>query len=88
MIELTNSIGSLNAAADVSEPEPGSIILTEGVTGTAWQRFFVDGRWHPTRGGGSKTWIELLCRRNVWLVYRADPREPAKPPVREEAGTR
>lgn len=56
------------------EPNPGSVVLTYGEWGTAWQRFFSDGRWHPTRGGGSRTWAELLTRRNLVLVYTAPPR--------------
>ncbi len=29
-----------------AEPNPGSVVLTEGEFGTAWQRYFNDGLWH------------------------------------------
>ena len=59
----------------VQEPEPphGSVVLVHGQTGTAWQRF-ADGRWHPTRGGGGRTWEQLMCARNVILIYVAPVR--------------
>lgn len=60
--------------ADAFEPNPGSVVITEGRHGTAWQLFFSDNRWHPTRGGGSKTWRELLTRSRVTLVYEAPER--------------
>lgn len=56
------------------EPRCGSVVLTEGLHGTAWQRHFSTGRWHPTRGGGSKTWADLITKRNLVLVYSADER--------------
>jgi hypothetical protein len=49
--------------------------MTDGEWGTAWQRHFSTGDWHPTRGGGSKPWAYLLQRRNLMLVYSAPPRE-------------
>lgn len=61
------------------EPNPGSIVMTDGEWGTAWQRHFSTGDWHPTRGGGSKTWAYLLQRRNLMLVYVAPPREEPRP---------
>lgn len=57
------------------QPLPGSVVLTEGEHGTAWQRFFSDGNWHPTRGGGSRTWEQMLTKRNLVLVYDAPVRE-------------
>lgn len=69
---LTDRRGSL--LVDRPEPLPGSVVLTEGEWGTAWQRFFSDGRWHPTRGGGSRTWAQLLGKRNLVLVYDATER--------------
>lgn len=56
------------------EPEPGSIVLTEGLHGTAWQRHFSDGLWHSTRGGRPQTWAFLMSKRNLVLVYDADVR--------------
>jgi hypothetical protein len=32
------------------EPTHGSVVLTSGPTGTAWQRHFKDGLWHSTTG--------------------------------------
>ena len=73
-IALTDRKGALIHPYN-PEPEPGSVVLTEGEYGTAWQRFFSDGKWHPTRGGGSRTWEQLLAKRNLVLVYEADKRE-------------
>lgn len=71
---ITDTAGRLLIPADGTQPKPGSVLLTDGIHGTAWQRFFSDGRWHPTRGGGSCSWEELLNRRNVVLVYDAPRR--------------
>lgn len=60
------------------EPLPGSIVLTEGLFGTAWQRFFSDGLWHRAGSGGTATWQELLSRRNVVLVYDATERDQGR----------
>lgn len=77
MIPLTDHRGAILLPEDeLTEPNPGSVVLTEGMHGTAWQRFFSDKRWHPTRGGGSKTWEQLLSKRNLFLVYDAEVREP------------
>ena len=76
LIPMTDDRGRcLLSDEDRVEPLPGSIVLTEGHHGTAWQLFFSDRRWHPTRGGGSKSWGELLNKRNVVLVYDAPERE-------------
>lgn len=79
LIHLTDRNGTpLLPPTDCLEPNPGSIIMTDGLWGTAWQLHFSDMRWHPTRGGGSKTWDDLLARRNVVLVYDAEPRPEMK----------
>ena len=57
---------------DLTEPLPGSVVLTEGEFGTAWQRYFSDGKWHSVRGGGAKQWKYLLGKRNLTLAYDAD----------------
>ena len=49
------------------EPPMGSVVLAEGTTGTAWQRFYRDGLWHSTTGR-VHTWAELVsyeqqCKR-------------------------
>ena len=60
---------------DITEPEPGSVILMGGAWGTAWQRWYIDGLWHSTRDkGGPKTWEWLLRTRNIVLAYDAEPR--------------
>lgn len=50
----------------VREPEPpaGSVVLLEGLTGTAYQRLFSTGRWHSVTKGltVSYTWAELAAR--------------------------
>lgn len=42
-----------------NEPPRGSVVMTEGATGTAWQRFFNDGRWHSTTGK-TASWSRLV----------------------------
>ena len=42
-----------------NEPPRGSVVMTEGPTGTAWQRFHNDGRWHST-SGKSAPWHRLV----------------------------
>lgn len=75
LIPLTDHKGTLLVPSEhLIEPLPGSILLTDGYWGTAWQRWFSDGRWHPTRGGGSRDWDDLIARRNVVLVYDAERR--------------
>jgi hypothetical protein len=75
-IPLTDTRGKiLLAGTALAEPLPGSVLLTNGEHGTAWQRFFSDGKWHPTRGGGSRTWEQMLTMRNAVLVYDAPVRE-------------
>lgn len=75
MIPMTDDRGNtLLTEEDAVEPLPGSIILTEGNYGTAWQRHFADGKWHSTRGGAPKDWSDLIVKRNVVLVYDADER--------------
>lgn len=76
-IPLTDDRGKLLIGKQRSqsfEPEPGSVVLTEGEHGTAWQRFFSDGKWHSIRGG-SLHWGELLRKRNLVLVYDASERD-------------
>lgn len=75
ILPFTDDRGKRLLPDDEPEPLPGSVMLTEGMHGTAWQRFFSDGRWHPTRGGGSKSWTELQTKRNLVLVYDAPERE-------------
>lgn len=67
-------------ATHISEPHPGSIVMTSGEWGTAWQRYFTDGLWHRVGSNGrGRTWDEMLTMRNLVLVYdahiRPDPRE-------------
>lgn len=76
--QITDNLGRFvwsQTTEDTAEPEPGSVVLTGGDWGTAWQRQFNDGLWHSTRKrGGPKTWEWLLSRRNVRLAYDAEPR--------------
>lgn len=74
--QITDNLGRLVwTAEDQDEPLPGSVVLTGGDWGTAWQRNFDDGLWHSTRRkGGPKTWAWLLTRRNLRLAYDAERR--------------
>jgi hypothetical protein len=58
----------------LDQPLKGSVVLTQGRHGTAWQRHFKDGLWHSTRGGKAKTWEQMLDHRNLVLVYDAAER--------------
>lgn len=76
LIQVTNDQGTLVLDEDTSyEPLPGSIVMTEGVHGTAWQRWFGDGLWHRCGSSQKKDWAYLLTKRNVVLVYDADERK-------------
>lgn len=77
LIPVTDDRGRVLAGFDIHdyEPYPGSVVLTQGEFGTAWQRFFSDGKWHSTRGGTPKQWTEMLAQRNLVLVYDAPLRE-------------
>lgn len=74
MVEITNTYGTASEWWDANEPALGSVVLTEGSTGTAWQRLFKDGLWHSARGGRPKTWEQMLRMRNMTLVHDAPAR--------------
>lgn len=57
-----------------NEPPPGSVVLTSGEQGTAWQHHFADDLWHSTIRGRAKSWAEMLRQRNLILVYMAEER--------------
>lgn len=83
LIPITDEKGEILLDEEsLGEPLPGSVVMTQGRWGTAWQLFFSDDRWHPTRGGGSKTWDDLLKQRNLVLVYDAEVRVEANPEAR------
>lgn len=58
------------------EPEHGSVILAHGWTGTAYQRFFSDGKWHGTNGR-VLTWAEVSaqCAPTPIIVIHDAPAE-------------
>lgn len=70
--QLTNFYGAV--IGDKTEPLHGSVVLSGGPHGTAWQRHFSDGLWHRTGGGRGRTWREVMSHRNLVLVYDAAPR--------------
>jgi hypothetical protein len=72
---VTDTRGRFPSHAYDHEPEPGSVVLSNGEHGTAWQRYFSDGRWHRVGGGRACTWAEMLTKRNLVLVYDAPFRE-------------
>lgn len=76
-IQITDEYGRFPNHAYDREPEPASVVLTQGEFGTAWQRHFNDGLWH-SRGRPPRTWDSLIRCRNVVLVYDAPVREPAE----------
>lgn len=54
------------------EPPIGSVVMVEGPSGTAWQRFYASGNWKSMHGHGA-VWDAVLGRSRpgsrVWLVY-------------------
>lgn len=44
---------------DSAEPGHGSVVMTHGLTGTVWQRFYSDGSWHSTTGAVAEDWDDL-----------------------------
>lgn len=63
-------------ADEYEEPLHGSLVLTGGPHGTAWQRLFADGLWHSTLGHKPRDWERMLTSRNLVLVYDAPERQP------------
>lgn len=59
---------------DVAEPHPGSVVLTNGIHGTAYQRLFKDGLWHSAVSPVGFTWEDMLGERNLMLAYDAPER--------------
>lgn len=58
------------------EPEVGSVVLTHGTSGTAWQRWVSDGKWHSClRPTQPKDWAWMMRQRNLVLVYETPSRE-------------
>lgn len=75
-IPVTDDAGKMLLPEDQQhEPRPGSVVLTHGHHGTAWQRHFADGMWRSTRGGAAKTWANLLTKRGLVLIYDAPERQ-------------
>lgn len=72
---ITDTRGVLIDPA-VSEPHPGSVLLVNGPTGTAWQRKVTDGLWYSviSRRPG-RDWAGVCRFRNVVLVHSAPARE-------------
>lgn len=80
MEQITDDRGRLIGTdweGEDNNPLPGSVVLAEGVHGTAWQRHFNDGLWHSTRGGRPITWADILRKRNLWLAYDCHARSSA-----------
>lgn len=74
MINLTDNAGKALLPEDqMHEPAPGSIALTHGLSGTAWQRHHGDGLWHSTTGL-TTTWPGLLTQDRLILVHDAEER--------------
>lgn len=69
------------------EPSPGSVILLEGPTGTAYQHLFSTGRWHSSTQGLSTgyTWAEIKKKASrdgaypMLLVFAAPDDDDALP---------
>lgn len=77
IIPITDARGQhLLPTDEQHEPLPGSVALTQGLHGTAWQRFFSDGKWHSVgEVEPPQDWESLLSRRNLVLIYDAERRQ-------------
>jgi hypothetical protein len=78
-IFITDSAGRTLIPADtITEPNHGSVVLSDGAWGHAWQRHS-DGLWYPVRGGKGRPWSYMIQRRSLALVYdaalRPEPRQ-------------
>lgn len=72
-LPVTDTRGSLaNPGWRIDEPEVGSVVLVNGLTGTAYQRNS-NGDWCSWTGG-LLNWSSVLNYRNVFLVYSAPAR--------------
>lgn len=72
LVRLTDDSGT--AVRELNrQPHPGSVVLTSGAHGTAWQRHASDGLWHCTVNGATLSWFMLCRRRNLMLAYDAPP---------------
>ncbi len=75
IVAMTDDKGA-DACGDLhKEPAAGSVVLTQGRHGTAWQRYFSDGLWHRVGGGTPRPWVWLIQQRNLVLVYEATERK-------------
>lgn len=83
-IPLTGSRAELLVPEDDAfEPRRGSVVLVDGIYGTAFQRLFSDGLWHSAAGSlHGRSWLWLLGQRNLVVVYDADIRPEAAPTPR------
>lgn len=58
------------------EPNPGSIVMTDGLFGMAWQRHFSDGLWYRSgKSARPQTWGWLLTQKRLVLMYDAPERK-------------
>lgn len=73
MKHITDNVGKFVMHPDEGEPQPGSVVLTDGEHGNAWQRYASDGLWH--RGKRAIEWWQLTRYRNVLLVHDAPFRD-------------
>lgn len=75
---VTDAVGRLRHDGAADEPPLSSVALTNGLTGTAFQRQH-DGLWHRCGGrpAKGKTWERMLQMRSLVVVYRAPLRDEA-----------
>jgi hypothetical protein len=62
--------------AQSPEPSAGSVVMTDSMTGTAWQRFYSDSKWHSVTGE-VREWADLFVNkagrpRAVHLILDAE----------------
>lgn len=60
-----------NRGLSEAEPEVGSVVLLNGLTGIAYQRQAESGQWHRAGGGAPRSWDWIMGSRSVCLVYPA-----------------
>ena len=75
VVQITNTFGEVTLEDDeLYEPPAGSVLLTKGLSGTAWQRHASDGLWHATTHDNPRAWAYFLRQRNVYLIHETGSR--------------
>lgn len=61
---LVNFAATWKDPGPMDEPPRGSVVLIHGATGTAVQRFYSDGRWHPAGADYGLLWHQVVSEND------------------------